>query len=78
MGNPYTDRLNEITRLRAQRDTIDRQIQDEIAKAWRLSPTQNLEAFAATIELEAEAVRQILADRGIVVRLQPTLPGLEV
>ena len=78
MGNPYTDRMNEITRLRAQWALIERAIGDEVAKAWRLSPISNLEVFADSLQMEPESVRQILQDRGIIVRSQTPIPESEV
>ena len=68
MGNPYTDRMNEIARLRIQALVIERAIGDEIAKAWRLSPISNLKVFSANVGLTPVQVKKILGDRGIVVR----------
>ncbi len=70
--NPYTDRMNAIARLRVQREAIENQINDEIAKAWRLSPAPNLEIFAQNLNLGQEDVRLILESKGIVVRTQVT------
>lgn len=75
--NPYTDRMNEIARLRTQIRLIQRQIGDEITKAWRLSPVQSLEVFAQNLGMEVEEVRKILEAKGIFVRIQPTIPGVE-
>lgn len=78
MANPYTDRMNEIARLRNRKMIVESQMGDEIAKAWRLSPTSNLETFAQTLGMEVSEVQEILRARGIVVRTQPTAPGAEV
>lgn len=68
MNTPYTDRMNAIARLRMQRTAVESQINDEIAKAWRLSPSNNLDAFAQTLGLAPEDVRLILESKGIVTR----------
>jgi hypothetical protein len=72
MNTPYTDRMNAIARLRMQRAAVESQINDEIAKAWRLSPSNNVETFAQTLGLLPEDVRLILESKGIVVRTQVT------
>lgn len=70
--NPYTDRMNAIARLRVQRAAIENQINDEIAKAWRLSPSPNLEIFSQNLNMDPESVRLILESKGIVMRTQVT------
>lgn len=77
MSNPYSDRMGEIARLRNQRRIVENQIGDEIAKAYRLSPSNNVESFAQTLGMELEDVVAILTARGIRVRVQTPIPGAE-
>lgn len=72
MTTPYTDRMNAIARLRVQRIAVESQINDEIAKAWRLAPSSNLDTFAQTLNMDPESVRLILESKGIVMRTQVT------
>lgn len=72
MNNPYTDRMTAIARLRVQRLAVENQINDEIAKAWRLSPSPNLAVFAQNLGMDSESVRLILESKGIVMRTQVT------
>lgn len=65
MSNPYTDRMDAIARLRVQKAHIEQQMGDEIAKAWRLMVPQNLETFAATLNMTQADVLDLLAARGI-------------
>lgn len=69
MADPYADRMNAIARLRVQQVQIEQQIGDEIAKAWRLAPLQNLRTFAATLGMLPEDVQALLSARGIAVPL---------
>jgi len=69
--NPYTERMNAIAALRVQKLKIDAQIGDEVAKAWRLAPVQNLKTFASTLGMAQKDVQALLAARGINVALVP-------
>lgn len=70
MNNPYSDRMMEIARLRNQRMVIDSQIDDEIAKAWRLAPVNNLTVFAFNLGIGEDELRRVLESRGIIVRVE--------
>lgn len=77
-SNPYTDRMNEIARLRNQALIIQNQIGDEIAKAWRLAPVNNMEVFASNLGMTQDDVQAILESRGIVQRTQVVPPPREI
>lgn len=77
MSNPYSDRMGEIARLRNMRRVVENQIGDEIAKAYRLSPSNNVESFAQTLGMELDDVVSILITRGIQVRIQPPIPAAD-
>lgn len=57
--------MNAIARLRVQKIAVEQQIGDEIAKAWRLAPVQDLTAFAQNLGLTEDEVRSVLEARGI-------------
>jgi hypothetical protein len=63
--NPYTERMDAIAKLRTQKLQIDAQINEEIAKAWRLAPSKNLKTFASSLGMTQAAVQAVLAARGI-------------
>jgi hypothetical protein len=66
MSDPYADRMNAVAKLRVQQIQISAQIEDEIAKAWRLAPmSMDLRTFAATLGMLPEDVEALLAARGI-------------
>lgn len=73
MASPYEDRMNAIARLRVQKIAVDQQIGDEMAKAWRLAPVQNLVVFAQNLGTTPAEVRRELEIRGIRV---PDDPGV--
>lgn len=57
--------MNAIARLRVQKIAVEQQIGDEIARAWRLAPVNNLAVFAQNLGLSEAEVQGILEVRGI-------------
>lgn len=57
--------MTAVARLRSQIMTMENQMGDEIAKAWRLAPTTNMAVFAATLGMTEQDVRLLLEARGI-------------
>lgn len=57
--------MNAIARLRVQKIAVEKQIGDEMAKAWRLAPVQNLAVFAQNLGITEAEVQAVLEERGI-------------